>query len=74
MFPWLLRADNRPHRVRTVNRGAFSVAGLIEWQMGADRIESFTCLGTRNPRHAVAMMLFLFSLVGLPPLAGFAVK
>ncbi|MBN1506622.1 MAG: hypothetical protein JW955_07240 [Sedimentisphaerales bacterium] len=57
-----------------MNRGAFSVAGLIEWQMGADRIESFTCLGTRNPRHAVAMMLFLFSLVGLPPLAGFAVK
>jgi len=57
-----------------MNLGAFSVTGLVEQQMGADRIENFTGLGSRNPKLAAAMTFFLFSLVGLPPLAGFAVK
>lgn len=57
-----------------MNLGAFGVAGLVETQSGADRIENFTGLGVRNPRLAVVMAFFLFSLVGLPPLAGFAVK
>ena len=57
-----------------MNLGAFTVTGLVEAQTGADHIENFTGLGTRNPRLAAAMTFFLFSLVGLPPLAGFAVK
>ena len=57
-----------------MNLGAFSVTGLVEQQTGADRIDNFTGLGTRNPRLAAVMTFFLFSLVGLPPLAGFAAK
>jgi NADH-quinone oxidoreductase subunit N len=57
-----------------MNLGAFSVTGLIEQQTGADRIDNFTGLGSRNPKLAAAMAFFLFSLVGLPPLAGFAAK
>lgn len=57
-----------------MNLGAFSVTGLVEQQTGADRIDNFIGLGTRNPRLAAVMTFFLFSLVGLPPLAGFAVK
>jgi NADH-quinone oxidoreductase subunit N len=57
-----------------MNLGAFSVAGLIEAQNGSDHLDNLIGLGTRNPRLAAAMMFFLFSLVGLPPLAGFAVK
>ncbi|MCU0918425.1 MAG: hypothetical protein MUC88_28265, partial [Planctomycetes bacterium] len=57
-----------------MNLGAFTVAGLVEAQTGSDHLDQFTGLGTRNPRLAAAMALFLFSLVGLPPLAGFAAK
>jgi proton-translocating NADH-quinone oxidoreductase chain N len=57
-----------------MNLGAFSVTGLIEAQSGSDHLDNFTGLGTRNPRLAAVMTFFLFSLVGLPPLAGFAVK
>jgi NADH-quinone oxidoreductase subunit N len=57
-----------------MNLGAFSVAGLIEAQTGSDHLDNFTSLGTRNPKLAAVMTFFLFSLVGLPPLAGFAVK
>jgi NADH-quinone oxidoreductase subunit N len=57
-----------------MNLGAFSVAGLVEAHSGADHLDNFAGLGARNPRLAVAMTFFLFSLVGLPPLAGFAAK
>jgi len=57
-----------------MNLGAFTVAGLVERHSGSDRLDQFAGLGTRNPRLAAAMTIFLFSLVGLPPLAGFAVK
>jgi len=57
-----------------MNFGAFAVTGLIEKQTGSDDIESFSGLSSRSPKLSVLMMIFLFSLVGLPPLAGFAVK
>ena len=57
-----------------MNLGAFTVAGLVERQAGTDHLDRFAGLGTRNPKLAAAMTMFLFSLVGLPPLAGFAAK
>lgn len=57
-----------------MNLGAFTVTGLIEKQTGGDDLKNFAGLSTRNPFLAAMMMFFLFSLVGLPPLAGFAVK
>ena len=57
-----------------MNLGAFTVAGLVERENGDDHMDHFAGLGTRNPKLAAAMTIFLFSLVGLPPLAGFAAK
>ncbi len=57
-----------------MNLGAFAVCGLVEKQTGSDHIRSFSGLGRKNPVLSAFMMFFLFSLVGLPPLAGFAVK
>jgi NADH-quinone oxidoreductase subunit N len=57
-----------------MNLGAFTVAGLVERQAGTDHLDHFAGLGTRNPKLAAAMAIFLFSLVGLPPFAGFAAK
>jgi NADH-quinone oxidoreductase subunit N len=57
-----------------MNLGAFTVAGVVEMQTGTDSLKSFSDLGRRSPALAVMMMFFLFSLVGLPPLAGFSAK
>jgi NADH-quinone oxidoreductase subunit N len=57
-----------------MNLGAFAVAGLIEGQSGSDHLDRFTGLAQRNPGLAAALAVLLFSLVGLPPLAGFAAK
>jgi NADH-quinone oxidoreductase subunit N len=57
-----------------MNLGAFTVAGLIYRQTGSEQIEDYAGLSRRAPVAAVCMALFMFSLVGLPPLAGFAAK
>jgi NADH-quinone oxidoreductase subunit N len=57
-----------------MNLGAFAVAGLIEQQTGSDHLDRFTGLAERNPGLAAGLAVLLFSLVGLPPLAGFAAK
>ena len=57
-----------------MNLGAFAVTGLVEQQTGSDHLSHFAGLSTQSPKLAALMMFFLFSLVGLPPLAGFAVK
>jgi NADH-quinone oxidoreductase subunit N len=57
-----------------MNLGAFTVAGLIYRQTGSENIEDYAGLSRRAPVAAVCMALFMFSLVGLPPLAGFAAK
>jgi len=57
-----------------MNLGAFTVAGLIHRQTGSENIEDYANLGRRNPLLAVCMAAFMFSLVGLPPFAGFGAK
>jgi NADH-quinone oxidoreductase subunit N len=57
-----------------MNLGAFTVAGLVERQTGTEALDGFTGLGRRNPVLAFCMAAFMFSLVGLPPLAGFTAK
>lgn len=54
------------------NLGAFGIASMLETsdQQGTD-LESFRGLYYRRPLLAVLMGVFMFSLVGLPPLAGF---
>ena len=54
--------------------GAFIVvAALIAAGLG-ENISDYKGLAKRAPFVAAAMLLFLFSLAGIPPLAGFASK
>lgn len=57
-----------------MNLGAFGVTAMISWRTGTDHISAFTGLGRRAPWLALPMAVCLFSLVGLPPLGGFAAK
>lgn len=58
-----------------MNLGAFGVVALVERNDGTGaRLEDFRGLARRQPALAAAMALFLFSLAGVPPTAGFIAK
>lgn len=57
-----------------MNVGAFGVTAVVAWHAGTDHVTAFTGLGRRAPWLALPMALCLFSLIGLPPLGGFAAK
>lgn len=57
-----------------MNLGAFWIASKVEDSLGGDELRHFRGLGQRQPFYATAMAIFLFSLVGLPPFAGFIGK
>ncbi|APR83509.1 NADH-ubiquinone oxidoreductase chain N [Minicystis rosea] len=58
-----------------MNLGAFLVVMAVAEQRGGDEtLAAFRGLGRRAPVTAAIMALFLFSLTGLPPLAGFVGK
>jgi NADH-quinone oxidoreductase subunit N len=50
--------------------GAFGVIGLLESE-GVDRIEDLAGLARRAPGISFCLLIFLLSLAGIPPLAGF---
>ncbi len=54
-----------------MNLGAFYVVVLIANEAGTEMIDGYRGLATRAPLVAGAMAIFLFSLTGIPPLAGF---
>ncbi len=54
-----------------MNLGAFYVVVLIANESGSEMIEGFRGLSSRAPYVAGAMAIFLFSLTGIPPFAGF---
>ena len=54
-----------------MNLGAFYVVVLIANESGSEMIESYRGLSSRAPFVAVAMSIFLVSLTGIPPVAGF---
>lgn len=56
------------------NLGAFAVVIIFSNLTGSDRIEDYSGLGRRSPLLAAAMLVFLLSLAGVPPLAGFIGK
>src|SRR5687768_2647943 len=57
-----------------MNLGAFTVAGLIGRETGNETLDEYEGLARRSPLLAIAMGAFMFSLVGLPPFAGFVAK
>jgi len=54
--------------------GALTVTAMVERERGDDSITSFAGLVYRSPMQAVALLIFMVSLAGIPPLAGFAGK
>ncbi|MFO7524550.1 MAG: NADH-quinone oxidoreductase subunit N [Ignavibacteriaceae bacterium] len=55
-----------------MNLGAFGIVALIEGKEETNlEISSYSGLGTKYPVLAGALALFMFSLAGIPPFAGF---
>ena len=51
--------------------GAFGVVALVRRQTGGDDFQNFSGLVSRSPLLAGCMAIFMLSLAGIPPLAGF---
>jgi NADH-quinone oxidoreductase subunit N len=51
--------------------GAFGVVAVVEEATGGDTISDFAGLSRRAPVPSFCMLIFLLSLAGIPPLAGF---
>jgi len=56
------------------NLGAFAVIVGVSNLIKSDEIEDYNGLNRRSPFLAAAMLIFLLSLAGVPPLAGFIGK
>ena len=57
-----------------MNLGAFAVVAFNRNRTGSEEVNSFSGLLTRSPALGIAFAVFLFGLLGVPPLAGFAGK
>ena len=60
-----------------MNVGAFGVMGLVEWDEKQGREQTLSSLagvGDQRPVLGVTMSVFMFSLIGFPPLGGFIGK
>ena len=51
--------------------GAFGVVAVVEEGTGGDTVSDFSGLSRRAPVPSFCMLIFLLSLAGIPPLAGF---
>ncbi len=51
--------------------GTFAVVGVVRRDTSGDDLQNFAGLAARSPFLAASMSIFLLSLAGLPPLAGF---
>ena len=57
-----------------MNLGAFYIVMLVANKTGSENIDDYKGLGYRTPLLGVAMTIFLLSLTGIPPTAGFIGK
>jgi NADH-quinone oxidoreductase subunit N len=51
--------------------GAFAVIAVVEDQRGTDQLAHFDGLGRQAPVLSLGLAVFILSLAGIPPLAGF---
>ena len=51
--------------------GVFAIVGIVQERSGSDKLSAFAGLSKREPVLAFCLMIFLLSLAGIPPLAGF---
>lgn len=56
------------------NMGAFAIVALLEDSTGSCEISDYSGLAITSPFLAAAMSVFMLSLTGIPPLAGFFSK
>ncbi|MBK7142296.1 MAG: NADH-quinone oxidoreductase subunit N [bacterium] len=56
------------------NMGAFAIVTMFEDKTGSTRIASYAGLSKTSPFVAASLAVFLLSLAGIPPLAGFLAK
>ncbi|MGB9602913.1 MAG: proton-conducting transporter membrane subunit, partial [Limisphaerales bacterium] len=56
------------------NMAAFGVVTLVAAQTGKEEMQDYVGFSQTNPFLAAVMMLAMFSLAGIPPLAGFLGK
>jgi len=56
------------------NLGAFAIIIAVGQAIGSEEIDDYSGLGRRSPFLAFSMLIFLLSLTGVPPLAGFIGK
>jgi NADH-quinone oxidoreductase subunit N len=54
--------------------GAFGVVAIVEEATGSDALKNFAGLSRRAPLVSLCLLVFLLSLGGIPPLAGFIGK
>jgi NADH-quinone oxidoreductase subunit N len=54
--------------------GAFAVIAVVEQQAGSDELSHFNGLSRRAPVLSFSLAIFILSLAGIPPLAGFFAK
>ena len=57
-----------------MNLGAFAAVAFLRNVLASEEIADYAGLVRRSPGLAVCLAIILFSLLGLPPLAGFAAK
>lgn len=57
-----------------MNLGAFAAAAFLRNALGSEQIDDYAGLVRRSPGLAICFTVLLFSLVGVPPLAGFSAK
>lgn len=57
-----------------MNLAAFAAAAFLRNRLGSEEIKDYAGLVRTSPGLAICFAVILFSLIGLPPLAGFAAK
>ena len=57
-----------------MNLGAFAIVAFLRNELNSEQLPDYAGLVRRSPGLVVCLAIVMFSLVGLPPLAGFAGK
>ncbi len=57
-----------------MNLGAFAIVAFLRNAMGSEQIDDYAGLLKSCPGITICFVIILFSLIGLPPLAGFIAK
>src|SRR5262249_39000240 len=57
-----------------MNLGAFAIVAFLRNEIGSEDLKDYRGLIQRSPVMVITLSIFLLSLLGFPPLAGFVAK